>query len=362
MTSPGVDSNQIVWDAYRPAQSLLPITGRGSSCRFPQLTKEGMGDAVQHGQDLFEVYHDLLQFLPTVADNAAVKFRVTNNLITTQTVGGIIAGMYPSTGTSSSVLVADPNTDSLEPDYSCPGADDIVSQYGPASGAPTWQGHLDATATLRQDLNDITGVDATQDDWQRSWDHYFDNLSSRQCHGFDLPCGNGKCVTQVQADTVYRLGQWESAYLWRTSKESLRRSVATFGAWVDEFLQRVQLVEAGLSTLKYFHSVAHDGSISRLSALLQLERMVWPGMGAEIVFEIYSRSGAANGTSQQQLLQQQQPASKDWFVRILRGGQPFASSHPDLKGGEMIELSKLTGYLSSLIGDQATNVVSLCNS
>jgi acid phosphatase len=76
--------------------SLNPFSGKGinSSCSFPQITSGGLEDSWQHGQDLFGVYHDLLNFLPASLDTNQVHFRVTNNVITSEVAGMVIAGMY----------------------------------------------------------------------------------------------------------------------------------------------------------------------------------------------------------------------------------------------------------------------------
>jgi hypothetical protein len=75
---------------------LNPFTARGfnGSCSFPQITAGGLEDSWQHGRDLYEVYHDLLGFLPDALDSDKVRFRVTNNVITSQVAGMVIEGMY----------------------------------------------------------------------------------------------------------------------------------------------------------------------------------------------------------------------------------------------------------------------------
>jgi len=57
--------------------------------------------------------------------------------------------------------------------------------------------------------------------------------------------------------------------------------------------------------------VAHDGSISPLLGLLQIDVMVWPGMGSEVVFELYK-----NACDQQ------------YYIRVLWSGQPMKTSTP----------------------------------
>ena len=63
----------------------------------------------------------------------------------------------------------------------------------------------------------------------------------------------------------------------------------------------------------YFHSiqVAHDGSVSPLLGLLQIDVMVWPGMGSEVVFELYKNT-----------------CNQQYYIRVLWSGQPMKTSTP----------------------------------
>lgn len=67
----------------------------GSTCQFPSITSEGLEDSKVHGRDVYEVYGDLLQFLPLSHETDKYSFRVTNNVITSQTLGGFAAGIFP---------------------------------------------------------------------------------------------------------------------------------------------------------------------------------------------------------------------------------------------------------------------------
>jgi acid phosphatase len=55
----------------------------------------GLDDSVEHGEDFRGVYHSLLHFLPSADEKDKYAFRVTNNVITTQTLSGFAKGLYP---------------------------------------------------------------------------------------------------------------------------------------------------------------------------------------------------------------------------------------------------------------------------
>jgi acid phosphatase len=74
--------------------NLFSVPGFPGTCVFPQITRSGLQDSWQHGRDVYEVYHDLLNFLPDELDRKKMEFRVTNNVITSQVAGMVIGGMY----------------------------------------------------------------------------------------------------------------------------------------------------------------------------------------------------------------------------------------------------------------------------
>jgi acid phosphatase len=89
--------------------------------------------------------------------------------------------------------------------------------------------------------------------------------------------------------------------------------------------------------------VAHDGSISRLLAILQIEKMIWPGMATEVVFELYSKQGC-------------------YYLRVLFGGQVLVSSHPSFGSMDMIDVTTFLAYIDGLVGVGANKVPGLCSS
>lgn len=243
--------------------------------------------------------------------------------------------------------------DSLEPTYTCPTATGLTATQ---SQSPLWTAHLNKSAPLYATLDAISHIPANETTlgFHSSWDHYYDNLSARQCHSKPLPCAlatgpNGQltntsdCVTQATADAVYRLGNWEYSYLYRDSPLSLAASAASFGVWVAELAEHMRAHLSGASPVRYFHNVAHDGSLARLLSVLQVERMVWPGMGAEVVFEVWGKEGEAGS-----------------FLRVLWGGTVLRSSSPALGVLDMVPLEAVLAYFDGLVGVNATLVKGMC--
>lgn len=99
---------------------------------------------------------------------------------------------------------------------------------------------------------------------------------------------------------------------------------------------------SGKQDILYLHNFAHDGSVSRLLSILQIDVMVWPGMGSEVVFELYKKGG-------------------EYFVRVLFSGKTLKSSHPDLGVMEMVPVEKLLAYFDELTGKDASLVKGRCS-
>jgi hypothetical protein len=245
--------------------------------------------------------------------------------------------------------------DSLEPRYSCPSGQALFDRITSHVTDSPWKMHLDRSEALANALGEVSGIPPDAIDWHTSYDRYFDNLSSRLCDAQPLPCKAGdptKCISQEQVNTVLRLGQWEYSYIYRDAPATLTTSTALFGAWIAELAQHLREQMAlltwdpqGTSTrVLYRHNVAHDGSLSKLLSLLQIQQMVWPGMGAEIVFELYRRVGI-----------------DEFFLRVLWGGQVLRSSNPDFARFDMVPVDTVLNYCDSLVGVKGSSVPGLCD-
>lgn len=347
------------------------------SCQFPQLTAGGLEDAWQHGVDLYKVYHDLLGFLPAMTDAAAwseqVAVRVTNNPITSQTVTMVLGGMAAAAGGASvpdtPLLAEAAGFDSLEPQYTCPAAVEMFKAITASStnyndnegGSPVWAEHLERLEPLFAKLDAASGVDP-QDPrgFHASVDHYYDNLSARQCHG--KPAVEG--ISQEEADAVFRVGQWEYSRMYRDDVRSLAASVGAWGVWVAQLAGHLRVASSSSSsenknknstdTVKYRHNVAHDGSLSRLLSILQADEMVWPGMGSEVVVELWKTEGEESEDKDNN-------AASSYDVRLLFSGKVLRSSHPELGLLDMVPLDALLAYIDGLVGVNASLLPAKCN-
>ncbi|KAF8421702.1 histidine acid phosphatase-like protein [Tirmania nivea] len=343
----GWDANRIWWKTYQDPLNPLRIEQWHGNCQFPQETKGGLEDSRRHGKDLYMLYGERLRLLPKKPDNSTV-FRVTSNVITSQVAGALLQGMYPL-AQNTGVLQQYPTIDSLQPAYPCPAADAIRSSI---LDEPRWKEHLERSKPLFAKLDDLSGIDPNDSGWHVSWDHYFDAISSRMCHQIPLPCKIGDpstCVAKDVAETVLRLGQWEYAYLWRDSEKSLAYSSLRFGIFLNELNGHIKVIMDGDESVKYRHNVAHDGSISMFLSALQVDEMVWPGMGAELVIEVWRdlKNRAAAGKNGKR-------------IRVLWGGKVLKSSSPDLGELDMISAEKFGAYLKGLIGEGAREVMEKC--
>ncbi|KDN66858.1 putative histidine acid phosphatase [Colletotrichum sublineola] len=364
------------WKVYiSPVNPFVPAGWIGT-CQFPQITAQGLDDSWLHGADLYGVYHDMLGFLPSrdaVGSpewHRQVKYRVTNNQITSQVAAMVANGMW-ATADSLTLNIQATGVDSLEPQYACPAGSSLFDRIKSSSNA-AWAQHLAAAGPLYATLDDISGVPADDAGFHASLDHYYDNLSARQCHDKPLPCKlvNGvnstTCVTQDLANAAYRLGHWEYSQIYRDAPDSLAASVATWGVWIAELATHLRAVVRGESETIYYHNVAHDGSVSRLLSILQLDNMVWPGMGSEVVFELYKKKVVdgeyppATAAPAESV-----PASGvsdgGWYVRVLWGGQVLESSSPTLGLIDMIPVETLLAYFDGLVGENANLVKGKCS-
>lgn len=182
-----------------------------------------------------------------------------------------------------------------------------------------------------------------------SWfDHYFDNLSSKECHGKSLPCSfadRSLCITQEDANKVYSMGQMEYNLLFSQADTALRYCTLRYGVFLWELIAHLRAALAGSSIIKYRHGIAHDGSIAPLLGALQVDKMVWPGMGSEVAFELW----------------REKDGKKKAFVRVLWGGVPMKTKGP-LGTLDFVPFDAFEQHIVGMVGEGAKLVVQGCSS
>lgn len=121
-------------------------------------------------------------------------------------------------------------------------------------------------------------------------------------------------------------------------------------------------------------SFAHDGSVSPVLGVLQIDQVrplllflllrffssaylekndsrltrrqpMWPGMGTEIVFELWKKNTSSSSSS-----------SEAYFIRVLLSGQPLETSTP-LGTLDMIPWDEFEKYLNETIPE---DIVGMC--
>ncbi|TEB30964.1 phosphoglycerate mutase-like protein [Coprinellus micaceus] len=289
-----------------------------SSCQFPQLTPEGFQRLYRPRGCTFisETYakHSTLgRFYGTrlgISEAFTQRRRpsaVTNNPLTSQVASGLLQ-------------------DALRTSFTT----------GPNGSA--WKEHLQ---TVQGDgtfaaLDGVSGIRPDDGEWTSALiipSSYFDNLRARECHSMPLPCNLANstlCVSPELAQMVYSVGNWEYSYLYRDAPGALEYSIRKFGVWMLELESHLRAAIAGKSQVRYRHNVAHDGSISSLLGFLQVSKMAWPGMGSEVAFELYERSG------------------ESWYVRVLWSGTVIETS-TNLGRLDMVPADEFVQYIRSLI-------------
>ena len=128
------------------------------------------------------MYRDLLNFVPATYNSSKVKYRVTNNVITSQVAGEIIQGEYSSQANLPvAVLIQPSSVDSLEPAYTCSAASSRFSSYGVGSHVANWTSHLNDSTSLFAKLDSVSGVNSSDPAWHNWFDHYVSLVACR--HG-----------------------------------------------------------------------------------------------------------------------------------------------------------------------------------
>ncbi|KAI8996247.1 phosphoglycerate mutase-like protein [Trametes punicea] len=261
------------------------------TCDEGQLTAGGFQDAIRHGQDFWSVYHEELDFLPSVNEKD-IFIRTSTETRTFQVASGLLVGMDPGMATKTFPVTTQPSPiDSIPPNYACPKADAVRSAF---QSVPAWTDHLEANADLKARLDATLGT-AGLDAWSSWYDHFFDTFSSRTCNGHPLPCNStGACVSEADAARVFSIGDFEYNYIWNAAQNATEYTQLTFGVFMLELAQNFELFRSSRDPYKLRFYVGHDGTMIRLASLLglgEISPLRWPALGSELIMEVWEAAG-----------------------------------------------------------------------
>jgi hypothetical protein len=269
-------------DPTNPFVNSLPYIN--SSCFFPQLTLGGLLDGFQHGRDLWALYGEKLGLIPSVPSTDKVWLRSSSSSLTQQSAGGVLRGLWPSY-LGSLPLRQQSGVDTVNDGYPCNARGSVLSAI---ESTPEWNAHLNVTADLRSTLGQMLG--ATSSGWQSTFDHFSDNFQARMCNGYKLPCSfthRDSCVTEDQANEVFRAGDWEWNYYWRSNPQVVKYIQLTEGLFIGEIVSRLQAVLDNRQQYVYAHTFVHDGDVGPILGALGIKALRWPAMASNIAIELW---------------------------------------------------------------------------
>ncbi|KAJ5081231.1 hypothetical protein N7456_013469 [Penicillium angulare] len=304
------------------------------TCQYPQITVGGIQDGYQHGQDLWNVYGKKLDFIPK-EPNDRVWFRSSDSALTQATAGAVLRGIWPAYGGALPLHQMVSSVDTVNEGYSC---DAVSSTLSSLESTSEWKDHLSVTAELRSKLGSMLG--ATSSSWQDTFDHFSDNFQARLCNGYELPCSMtnaSACVTHEMANEVFRAGDWEWNYYWRTNPYVVKYIQVVEGLFIGEILARLQAVLNGNSKIDYSHIFIHDGDIGPILGSLGINELRWPAMGSNIAFEIWETDNKHD----------------QLYARVLYSGQPVETIHGKL---DWIKLNQLIDIMSPYVPEDITTL------
>ncbi|KAJ5675182.1 uncharacterized protein N7477_005116 [Penicillium maclennaniae] len=315
-----------------PTNPFTP--GVNGTCQYPQITIGGVQDGFQHGKDLWAVYGNKLGIIPKKPNNR-VWFRSSDSALTQASAGAVLRGVWPDYEGALPLHQMVASVDTVNEGYSCNAVSSTLSEL---ESTTEWKEHLTVTADLRSKLGSMLG--ATSSSWQNTFDHFSDNFQARLCNGYNLPCSTSNssaCVTIDMAEEVFRAGDWEWNYYWRTNEYAQKYIQVVEGLFIGEIVTRLRSVLNGDSSLDYTHIFIHDGDIGPILGALGINALRWPAMASNIAFEIWETEGK----------------NKELYARVLYSGQPVQTIHGTL---EWLSLSSLIDILTPYVPEDITTL------
>mmetsp|Transcript_12460 Transcript_12460/g.18708 ORF Transcript_12460/g.18708 Transcript_12460/m.18708 type:complete len:305 (+) Transcript_12460:680-1594(+) len=273
------------------------------------------------GEALAAIYSQYISIEPD-----KIYARSTNTARTKQSAEAFIRGLLTlavETGTINILTSVNEESDVLRPQPTkCPA---LKEAFENITSSDHWKENMFIHKNLSDSLNEMLDIENSSD-WMSSFDHLFDNIQSRHCHGMPLPCKerNGtsyQCVSQEQRENLYEAASWEFRYKFGGSIWHSKIAKLGSGPLITKLIENLnksakiddnETNEDSTNGKQLFLYFGHDDTIGGLLSALHLKGWNWPPYASNMIWELWSDA-----------------LSLEPFVRVLYNGKvmtlPFCS-------------------------------------
>ncbi|KAJ2806225.1 hypothetical protein H4R20_001769 [Coemansia guatemalensis] len=274
------------------------------SCESGELTDRGKHQHNHLGSQLRSIYVDKLGFLPRELNSTdEVYARTTMVWRTKNSAESLFGGLWPKRAiTPAKAIPLHSYPERIETMYGntarCPKLSSLMAQMVDSAG---YQKFLRDQGPLMTRLSGIFGVHGSG--WDDGWDHYFDVLNARQCHGMDLPCSSSdvpgstqisgqQCATADDVAQVSHNANYEFAYKYRDHPLAQTYTRLNIGSFVGTLREQMESHIAGKAgNLKFALYSGHDSTIWPLLVLLGADdkSILWPPYASNLALELWKK-------------------------------------------------------------------------
>ncbi|OMH83532.1 Counting factor 60 [Zancudomyces culisetae] len=347
------------------------------NCKDGQLTDKGKSQHNILGENVREIYVDMLKYLDKyLSDGTSIRVRTTDVWRTQHSAQSFIQGLYPPYTRGDKVVV--PLSHYPRPlenmrvnlEY-CPRIRQIFEKI---KSSKKFKKYLRRNKKKMKQISSVFGeykyLDRKMKD---SWFTIMDQLNTLRCHNKPLPCSasSGYCATKEDAELALKNAIFENQ-IYRHNKEFFNEVVRlTAGTFMHELLDEVNMVieqdkllnnqalnkrahQKLLSSKerlpKFSLYSGHDETISSILAALKVPAPLsdWPPYASSVFFEVW-RSNSDNL----------------YYMRVIYNGEVLGLTSKNSKQQHQTiscDLSKcpLVDYISYLNALLPRNVSSEC--
>lgn len=163
--------------------ALRPATlWQSGNCAVCDLTGRGLVQHYMLGEALGAIYSQFMAIGPET-----MYVRSTDEARTRQSAEALVRGALTVATDTGIVHLHTPvaqSADIMRPQpSSCPA---LAAAMSSVRSSQQWKENIEQHKALMTTLTDMLGTHALE--WTDSFDHLFDNLHARACHGLPLPC------------------------------------------------------------------------------------------------------------------------------------------------------------------------------